>query len=127
MPDISKCCNNNCSINKDCFRYTCIASEFQSYSLFIQNTDRTCNFFIENSIAKTSSNLEETLVLITDKDREIFHDKKIERRKTKTYTEEQVQTLLSNQIKECAHQYLINAIRPSKLNIDVIKATEVIL
>ncbi len=127
MPDISKCCNDNCSINRECYRYTCKADDFQSYSLFTQNTDRTCNYFIENIKTKTSNNLKETLVLITDKDREVLHGKKIERRKTKTYTEDQVQTLLSNQIKECAHSYLVNAVKPTKLVMDVIKATKVIL
>ncbi len=127
MPDITKCCNDNCSINKECYRYTSIASQHQSYSLFVQNADRTCDYFTENIKAKTNNNKKETLVLITNKDREVLHGKKIERRKAKTYTEEQVQTLLSNQIKECAHNYLINAVRPNKSDIGIIKSTEVIL
>jgi hypothetical protein len=44
--DIAKCAGNGCKIKNSCYRYTVIASQFQSYF----NPDpKTCVFFIDNN------------------------------------------------------------------------------
>ncbi len=46
MPDISMCSNDDCPVNKDCYRYTAPPNEYwQSYSDF-KYQDNTCSGFI---------------------------------------------------------------------------------
>jgi hypothetical protein len=42
MPDISKCMNQECPLRRECYRYTCVPSQFnQSYQLYQFNTSKT--------------------------------------------------------------------------------------
>jgi hypothetical protein len=47
MPDISMCKNESCSIKEKCYRFMATPDPmWQSYSIFRQNSDQTCDFFL---------------------------------------------------------------------------------
>lgn len=47
MPDISMCKNESCSIKEKCYRFMAAPNPmWQSYSIFRQNEDQTCDFFL---------------------------------------------------------------------------------
>lgn len=49
MPDITLCKDETCKIKKDCYRYTAIPGEYQSYFMNSprKNSDK-CEFLIKN-------------------------------------------------------------------------------
>lgn len=50
MPDISMCSNNDCTIKDSCYRFTAKPTEYwQSYTLFKQELNESCEYFISNT------------------------------------------------------------------------------
>lgn len=53
MPDISMCQNQFCTLKENCYRFKATPNEFrQSYGVFTQNEDKTCDYFWEDDRPK---------------------------------------------------------------------------
>lgn len=47
MSDITKCLNEDCPIKEKCYRWTAIASEWQSYAEFKHDEETGCDDYLE--------------------------------------------------------------------------------
>lgn len=48
MPDITVCLNMDCPLRLQCYRYTAMASNMQSFADFKPNENGKCNKFLNN-------------------------------------------------------------------------------
>ena len=48
MPDISMCDSKTCTLKENCYRYTAIPCDYQSYGSFEQNKDGECDYYWAN-------------------------------------------------------------------------------
>lgn len=47
MPDITKCLNEDCPIKETCYRWTAIASEWQSVAKYNYDKENGCDDYLE--------------------------------------------------------------------------------